>query len=105
MSRRLHTALTWLLLSLGLPAPAALQAQALFVNDATVHTLGPQGTLQNADVLVRDGLIKAVGMQLPMPADATVIEAEGRPLTARRSRLRGGKLGQDPLAHLWLRPC
>lgn len=81
MSHRMRIALTWLLLSAGLSAPAVLQAQALFINDATVHTLGPQGTLQNADVLVRDGLIKAVGMQLPMPADATVIEAEGRPLT------------------------
>ena len=56
-------------------------AQAIFVNDATVHTMGRQATLQGADVLVRDGRIKAIGMELPVPADATVIEAAGRPVT------------------------
>ena len=53
-------------------APAVLQAQALFVNDATVHTMGPQATLQRADVLVRDGRIKAVGSELPVPAARSV---------------------------------
>jgi len=81
MNRRIRCAGASLLLTAGLLAPALLQAQALFVNDATVHTMGPQGTLQRADVLVRDGRVKAVGMQLPVPVDATVIEAEGRPLT------------------------
>ena len=81
MKRRPRIVFPSLLLIAGLLAPAVLQAQALFVNDATVHTMGPQATLQRADVLVRDGLVKAVGLQLPVPADATVIEAEGRPLT------------------------
>jgi len=69
------------ILAAGLFASLELNAQALFVNDATVHTMGPQGTLQRADVLVRDGRIKAVGGELPVPPDATLIEAEGRPLT------------------------
>jgi len=80
MSRK-QIALAWLSLAFWPFVPAVLQAQALFVNDATVHTMGPQSTLQRADVLVRGGRIKAVGMQLPVPPDATVIEAEGRPLT------------------------
>ncbi len=58
-----------------------LRAEALFVNDATVYTMGSQGVLQNADILVRDGRIKAVGSELPVPADAAVIEAQGRPVT------------------------
>ena len=81
MKRRSRTTLVSLLLVTALLAPAVLQAQSLLVNDATVHTMGPQATLQRADVLIRDGRIKAVGAQLPVPVDATVIEAEGRPLT------------------------
>jgi len=70
-----------LLLSLGFIASFGVKADALFVNDATVHTMGRQATLQRADVLVRDGRIKAIESELPVPADATVIEAAGRPLT------------------------
>lgn len=58
-----------------------LRAAALFVNDATLYTMGSQGVLQGADILVRDGRVKAVASDLPVPADAVVIEAEGRPVT------------------------
>ena len=61
-------------------APAAL-AETLFINDATVHTMSSRAVLQNADVLVRNGVIESVGLELSAPADATVIEAGGRPLT------------------------
>ena len=37
------------------------QAQDVLIRDATVHTGGAQGTLQNTDVLVRDGRIAAIG--------------------------------------------
>ncbi|MDX1381434.1 MAG: amidohydrolase family protein, partial [Xanthomonadales bacterium] len=37
--------------------------------------------LQNADLLLRDGHVKAIGRELPVPPDAVVIEAEGRPVT------------------------
>jgi imidazolonepropionase-like amidohydrolase len=70
-----------LVLVIGLLASLDAAAEATFVNDATVHTMGRQATLQGADVLVRDGRIKTIGMELPVPADATVIEAGGRPLT------------------------
>ena len=36
-------------------------AQDLLIRNATVHTATARGTLQNADVLVRDGRISAVG--------------------------------------------
>ena len=73
------TALTWLAVALSISAD--LPAEALFVNDATVYTMSSQGVLQGADILIRDGRIKAVGSELPAPVDATVIEARGRPVT------------------------
>ena len=62
-------------------ASAELPAEALFINDATVYTMSSQAILQSADILVRDGRIKAVASELPVPADAAVIEAQGRPVT------------------------
>lgn len=56
-------------------------SEALFINDATVHTMGIRSVLQNADILIRDGRVKSVGPDLTAPADATVIEAGGKPIT------------------------
>jgi hypothetical protein len=55
-------------------------AQDLLIRNATVHTATARGTLRDADVLVRDGRIAAVGDTLPAGA-ATVVDAGGRPLT------------------------
>ena len=63
---------------------ASAQAQDLLVRNATVHTASARGSLQNADVLVQGGIIRAVGNGLSAPAGATVIEANGRPLTPAR---------------------
>ncbi|HCL43216.1 MAG TPA: amidohydrolase, partial [Pseudomonas sp.] len=60
---------------------ANASAQDLLVRNATVHTASARGSLQNADVLVQGGIIRAVGNGLSAPAGATVIEANGRPLT------------------------
>ncbi len=54
---------------------------ALLIRNATVHTAGPQGTLQGADVLVRGNTIAQVGTGLAAPAGAQVVDAEGRPLS------------------------
>ena len=54
---------------------------ALLIRNATVHTAGPQGTLQGADVLVRGNTIAQVGTGLAAPAGARVLDAEGRPLS------------------------
>jgi hypothetical protein len=72
-------AVPWLAVALSISAD--LQAEALFVNDATVYTMSSQAVLQGADILIRDGRIKAVGNELPVPVDAAVIEAQGRPVT------------------------
>jgi len=55
-------------------------AQDLLIRNATVHTATAQGTLQGADVRVRDGRIAAVGQGLAADG-ATVVEAGGMPLT------------------------
>ena len=78
MSRRpASRALAALLLALaGTPAGA----QDLLIRNATVHTATARGTLQSADVLVRNGRIAAVGQGLSAAGVATV-DAQGRPLT------------------------
>jgi len=46
-----------------------------------VHTVAAAGTLEDADVLVRDGRIADIGAGLRAPAGVPVIEAQGRALT------------------------
>jgi hypothetical protein len=65
-----------LLLSAG-----AAHAQDVLIRNATVHTATSQGTLQNSDVLVSGGVIRAVGKGLAATTNAQVIDAQGRPLT------------------------
>jgi len=60
--------------------PLAAPAQDLLIRNATVHTVTERGTLERADVLVRDGRIAAVGRDLSA-AGATVVDAGGRPVT------------------------
>ncbi|HEY8535859.1 MAG TPA: amidohydrolase family protein [Vicinamibacterales bacterium] len=55
--------------------------QELLIRDAKVHTVTSQGTLEHADVLVRQGVIVAVGKGLSANPGAEVIEAGNRPLT------------------------
>jgi hypothetical protein len=76
MSARLFAWLAFAALAAG---PAA--AQSVFIHGARVHTAGSAGTLENADIVVEDGRIAAVGPGLSAPAGATVVEANGRPVT------------------------
>jgi len=62
-------------------APALAGAQDVLIRGARVHTASAAGTLESADVLVRDGRIAAIGAGLAAPAGAAVVEAGGRPLT------------------------
>ena len=56
-------------------------AQNVLIRNATVHTAGAQGSLQNTDVLVRDGNIAAIGRGLSAGSGVQVIDAAGKPLT------------------------
>lgn len=70
------------LVAIALLGCAALaNAQSVLIRGATVHTVGDQGVLNNADVLVRDGKIAAVGSGLSAPSGVTTIDANGRALT------------------------
>lgn len=62
------------------PGPLASPA-AVLVKGATIWTCGPQGVLERADLLARDGKIVAVGKDLAAPAGAREIDAAGRHLT------------------------
>jgi len=60
-------------------APPA-QAQDLLVRGATVATASARGNVEDADVLVQGGIIRAVGRGLSAPAGVPVVEAKGRTL-------------------------
>jgi hypothetical protein len=60
---------------------SAAPASDVLIRGARVHTLGAQGTLDKADVLVRDGRIAAIATSLPDAAGAVVVDAGGRALT------------------------
>ena len=63
------------------PAAPAAAGAVVFIDNAKVHTAGPAGTLANGDVLISDGVIRAVGAELAAPAGAIRIDAKGQPLT------------------------
>ena len=83
MSRRLRQALLrQTLLAVGLSLLVGnVSAQNLLIRNATVHTAGAQGTLQNTDVLVQGGNIAAIGRSLSVASGVEVIDAAGKPLT------------------------
>lgn len=60
---------------------AKADSKPVLIKDATVWTSAKAGTLQQADMLVRDGKIAAIGTDLKAPADAVVINAKGLHLT------------------------
>ena len=61
--------------------PLAAPKEVL-VRGATVWTSGPEGILEDADLLVRDGKVAKVGRGLKARSDAFVVEGAGRHVTA-----------------------
>jgi imidazolonepropionase-like amidohydrolase len=57
------------------------QPKSVLIQGATIWTSGPQGTLQNADLLVTAGKISAVGTGLKAPSGAPVIDGKGMHVT------------------------
>jgi imidazolonepropionase-like amidohydrolase len=57
------------------------QPPVILIQGATVWTAGPQGTLQNADVLVTAGKITAVGPGLKAPAGTAAVDGKGMHVT------------------------
>ncbi len=74
---RLKTVFFIALLSVAINSAAQeLAAGDLLIRNATVLTV-TNGTMENADVLIRDGIIAAVGKQLNAPQDIPVTDATG----------------------------
>ena len=64
----------------GRTAPPA-QPATVVVRNATVWTQGPQGRLENADLLVQGGKVVKVGVKLTAPSGALEIDATGKHVT------------------------
>jgi imidazolonepropionase-like amidohydrolase len=60
-------------------SPAA--AETLAFTHARIHTVGPAGTLEDATLVVRNGVIEAVAARLVPPADAKVVDVKGAVIT------------------------
>ncbi len=57
------------------------QPSAVVVRNATVWTQGPQGRLENADLLIREGKVAEVGVDLNAPRGAVEIDGTGKHVT------------------------
>ncbi len=57
------------------------QPAVLVVRNATVWTQGPQGKLENADLLVQAGKVVKVGQKLDAPKGAVELDATGKHVT------------------------
>ncbi len=57
------------------------QPRQVLIRNATIWTQGPQGVLEEADMLVTRGVIVQVGRELAVPAGAKVIDAAGQHVT------------------------
>jgi len=70
-----------LLAATALTAVMPAAAATIAITGATVHTMGPEGTLSPAVVLIEDGRIAAVGTDVDIPAGARRIDADGKVIT------------------------
>ena len=68
------------MMEFGVPALPE-QPATVIVRNATVWTQGPQGRMENADVLVRAGQIAEVGTDLDAPGGAVEIDGTGKHVT------------------------
>src|SRR5690606_7118917 len=57
------------------------QPQHVLVRNATIWTQGPQGRLENADMLVTRGKVVRVGEGLEAPRGAVIVDAAGKHVT------------------------
>ena len=56
-------------------------AQTVAITGSKVHTVGPQGTVENATIIIVDGKFAAIGRGLDIPRGATTIDAAGKIVT------------------------
>jgi len=70
-----------LLILLALMAASGVAAETVAIVGGTVHTIGPQGTLENATIVIEDGFVVMVGKAVKVPDGARTIDASGKVVT------------------------
>ena len=70
-----------LMTGLALAGATAARPETVAITGATIHTMGPQGTIQNGTVVIENGRIRAVGASVPLPASVRRIDAQGKVVT------------------------
>lgn len=75
----MQTKIGSLLLAAGLALSWSATAQVIVLQGATVHPISAPA-IENATVVIRDGLIEAVGTDIEIPIDATVVDLTGHQL-------------------------
>lgn len=68
-------------LTLASPALAFAFAETVAITGAKIHTLGPQGTIDNGVLVIEGGRVRAVGASVAVPAGARRIDARGKVVT------------------------
>ena len=56
-------------------------ADTTAITGGTIHTVGPLGTIENATVIIEDGLIIEIGENISVPNDAAKIDASNKIIT------------------------
>ena len=74
---RIYMLIVWIALAL---QSSNVFAERLLMKNATLMTMGAEGTLEGADLLIEDGEIRAMGIDLQDTAD-TVIDVAGATVT------------------------
>ncbi|MDX1403741.1 MAG: amidohydrolase family protein [Woeseiaceae bacterium] len=69
------------LLAASILGSSAAFAQTVAITDATVHTVGPGGTLENATIIIEDGRISEVAPGADVPDGSILIDAAGKIVT------------------------
>ena len=64
-----------------LVAVSGTRAETIAITGATVHTVGPAGTIEDAVVVLEDGRVQGVGAGLRVPDGARTIDATGKAIT------------------------
>ena len=59
----------------------SVPAEEILIKNASIHTLSGAGTLENADILIRNGSISALGTDIDSPSAGKVIDASDKQVT------------------------
>jgi imidazolonepropionase-like amidohydrolase len=72
---------TLLFLAILALAAAPALAETIVISGATIHTVGPQGTIENGTLVIENGKIRAVGSAMAVPEATRRIDAAGKVVT------------------------